>query len=204
MKIFLHISLLLLALRGFAQDIEDPLDIPPPFMIVQTGIGLQWFGETYKLYTLSAEKPFGHYWYLGLQGTFFLKNNPYDYYYSKEFLGGYELGAFAKYFLHGRFSGRKSGLYLGPEFRFGARKFQISLDNVFPLPPMPNYQTYKERTTKIMLRWGVQWQFGHATLELAAPFGMEFYNPTDYQRGLGYSNDAQFVMLPTLQLGLAF
>ncbi|MBC7775597.1 MAG: hypothetical protein H7246_09175 [Phycisphaerae bacterium] len=203
MKKFLHLPFLLLSFAGFSQDLKDPLDMPPPHVIVQTGIGLQWFGETYKLYTLSAEKPFGHFWHLGLQGTFYLKNDPDYFYYSSRFLDGFEMGGFAKYFLHGRFSGRKSGLYLGPELRFGARKFQISFDNFFPPPPQPNYQTYKERVTKIMLRWGIQWQFGHATLEVAAPFGAEFYKPSELI-GVGYSKDVQFVMLPTLQLGVAF
>lgn len=203
MKVLLCLPLLLFSFPGFTQDIRDPLDVPPPHVILQTGIGFQWFGESYKLYTLSAERPFGHFWRVGIQGTFYLQNNPDYFYSSREFLGGSEFGAYAKYFLHGRFSGRKSGLFLGPELRFGARKFQISLDNVFPPPPMPNYQAYKERVSKIMLRWGVQWQFGHATLELAAPFGVEIYRPTDLI-GLGYSSDTQFVLLPTLQLGVAF
>jgi len=203
MKVLLHLTYLLFCVPVFAQDIKDPLDAPPPRIVVQTGIGMQWFGETYKLFTLTAERPLGHYWHLGVQGTFYLSSDPDYYYYSSEFLGGYEMGGFAKYFLHGRFSGRKSGLYLGPELRMGERKFQVSLDNFFPPPPKPNYQSYKERTTKILLRWGMQWQFGHATLELAVPFGAEIYSPTELT-GLGYSNDTQFVMLPTLQFGVAF
>jgi len=186
-----------------AQTDEIP-EKPRPVVILQTGIGLQWFGETYKLYTLTAERPISPYWHLGLQGTFYLKNSPETFYYSSEFLGGFELGGFAKHFLHGRFSGRKTGLYVGPEFHVGARRFQIALDNnIFPPPLVRDYQQYQERITKIMLRWGVQWQFGHATLELAAPFGAEFYNPSEVI-GIGYSNETQFVFLPTLQMGVAF
>jgi len=203
MKVFLYLLFPLLYLPVFAQDLKDPLDVPLPRGIVQTGIGMQWFGETYKLFTLTAERPLSHFWHLGVQGTFYLSNTTNYFYYSSEFLGGFEMGGFAKYFLHGRFSGRKSGLYLGPEFRFGARRFQVSLDTDFPPPPKPNYQPYKERTTKILLRWGIQWQFGHATLDLAVPLGAEIYSPTE-TIGLRYSTDTQFVLLPTLQLGVAF
>ncbi|MFN0034283.1 MAG: hypothetical protein ACKVUS_04395 [Saprospiraceae bacterium] len=195
---------LLLALSStvpcLAQD-NDPLDTPPPRLIVQTGIGLQWFSEVYKLSSVSAERPLGHYWHVGLQGSFYFQNNE-DIFYSREFLGGYEVGVFSKYFLHGRFSGRKTGLYLGPEIRFGTRRFQTAFVNVFPPPPEPPYIAHKEKVTKILLRWGVQWQFGHANLEIAAPFGMESYNSTEAYSANG--DRKHFVILPTLQMGLAF
>ncbi len=192
-------------LSCLAQDLNDLLEKQSPKVILLTGVQIQWFGETYKLYNLSIEHPISKYWHLGLQGTFYLKNNPEYYYYSGELLGGFEMVGHAKHFLHGRFSGRKSGLYLGPEIRFGKRNFQRVEDNFFfPPPPVPNFQSYSERVTKILVRWGVQWQFGHATLELAAPFGVEFYSPTTEVLGLGYSNESQFVLLPSLQFGLAF
>lgn len=204
MKHFFTTLLLSLSptLMCFAQE-ESNLDRPLPKVIVQTGIGFQWFGENYKLYHLSAEMPYTRYWHIGVQSSWYLKEQP-NYYYYSEFLGGYELGAYSKYFLHGRFSGRKSGLFLGPEFRYGVRKFRTVLDNFFPLPPEPNYQYYEERVSKIMLRWGIQWQFKHAVLELSAPLGAEFYRPSDDAIGLGYSSDFQFVMLPSLQFGVAF
>lgn len=189
-------------LMCFAQE-ESVSERPLPKVIVQTGIGFQWFGENYKMYHLSAEIPYSRYWHLGIQSSFYLREQS-SYYYTSEFLGGYELGAYSKYFLHGRFSGRKSGLFLGPEFRYGTRKFRSSLDFTFPPPPVPNYQYYEERVTKVMLRWGIQWQFRHAVLELSSPIGAEFYRPSDDAIGLGYSREAQFVMLPSIQLGIAF
>jgi len=192
-------------LTCLAQDLDAPLKKRPPKVILLTGLQIQWSGESYKLYTLAAEHPVGNYWHLGLQGTFYLKNNPEYYYYSSNFLGGFEMGGYAKHFLHGRFSGRKSGLYIGPEIRHGYRNFQQVENNIFfPPPPVPSVQAYKERVTKLLVRWGLQWQFGHATLELAVPFGMERYSPTTEVIGLGYSAQSQFILLPTLQFGLAF
>ncbi len=202
MKHFLPVLLFAFcpALSCFAQE-EDAPEKRPPYVIIQTGIGLQWFGDPYKLSTFSIERPVEQYWHLGLQGSYYFKRNP-DYYYSNEFLSGFEIGGFAKYFLHGRLSGRKSGLYFGPEFRFGVRRFQYSNINVFPPPPIPEYIPYNENTTKLMMRWGVQWQFGHASLEIAAPFGIEIYKPNE--ASYNNSRESQFVLLPTMQLGFAF
>ena len=203
MKHLLYIVLTLLSFHSIGQDLKDPLDERPPALIVQTGIGFQWLGESYKLYTLSVERP-RDYWHLGVQGTFYLDNNSDYYYYPAEFLSGFEMSGFAKYFLHGRFSGRKSGIYLGPELRFGTRKFRLSNDIFFPAPPIPTYVPYEERITKILLRWGIQWQFGHATLELFVPFGVEHYKSTLNLNGYSNDNENRFVMLPGFQMGFAF
>ena len=133
MKNLLHLPLLLLCCSSFGQDLKDPVDLPQPQIILQTGIGLQWFGNNYKLYTLAVEPSINHFWHLGLQGSFYFRDKlRYDFS-NQDLLGGYEVGAFAKYFVHGRFSGHKSGLYFGPEFRFGSRKFQISFKTTTPL-----------------------------------------------------------------------
>lgn len=184
-----------------AQELKDPLDAPPPRIIVQTGIGLQWFAETFKMFTVSVERPIGHFWHLGLQGNKYLGLSD-EYFDYRDFLGGFEVSGFSKYFLHGRFSGRKTGLYFGPEIRFGARRYQSTSGNIFPPPPNPEFVQYKERTTKILMRWGAQWQFGHANLELTAPFGMEYFKPPlAYNLG---GHQTRFVLLPAIQLGFAF
>jgi hypothetical protein len=203
MKHFLTTILALLSFHCFGQESKDPLDQRPPILILQTGIGFQWLGDSYKLYTLSVERPKG-YWHLGVQGTVYLNSQADYYYYSTEFLSGFEMGGFAKYFLHGRFSGRKSGLFLGPELRFGTRKFRLTTDIFFPAPPVPTYLPYEERITKILLRWGIQWQFGHASLELSAPFGVETYKSTLNISGYGNNHETRFVMLPGLHMGYAF
>ena len=48
---------------------KDIMDKLPPKLIIQTGIGFQWLGDSYKLYSISAERP-RDYWHLGVQGTF--------------------------------------------------------------------------------------------------------------------------------------
>ena len=202
MKGFLYVLLFLLAIPCFAQELDDPLDAAPPQIIVQTGIGFQWFNEIYRLSTLSVERPMGHFWQTGLHSSFYFDHNP-DYYDLREFSTGFDIGVFAKYFMHGRFSGRKSGLYWGPELRFGSRRTQFYEDNVFPLPPNPIYNSYKLRTTKFLLRWGVQWKFNHAILDLSAPFGMET-SKSNAPRSFYQHNETHFVLLPTLQLGYAF
>jgi hypothetical protein len=201
MKHFLHLSFLLLSFHCLGQALMEPLDKRTPNLIIQTGIGFQWLGDGYKLYTLSAERPSG-FWHWGMQGTFYLDNSPTYYYYSGEFLGGFEMSVFSKYFLHGRFSGRKSGLFLGPELSVGVRRFQIITDIFFP--PNPNYIPYEEHVTKALLRWGVQWQFGHATLEFASPFGVEIFKSKLSLGGYSNGNETQFVLMPSLQLGFAF
>jgi hypothetical protein len=203
MKLFLQIFLLFLSLNCTAQELNELPVNHTPKLIIQTGIGFQWLGESYKLYSLSVERP-RDYWHLGVQGTFYLDNNSDYYYYPAEFLSGFEMSGFAKYFLHGRFSGRKSGIYLGPELRFGTRKFRLSNDIFFPVPPIPTYVPYEERITKILLRWGIQWQFGHATLELFVPFGVENYKSTLNLNGYSNGNENRFVMLPGFQMGFAF
>jgi hypothetical protein len=200
MKNLLIITLLLCSFSSMAQE-EDPLEKAPPRLIVQTGLGLQWFGEIYKSSSLSIEKPFGHFWHLGIQGNLFFQKSSEDFF-ATEFNDGFEIGGYAKHFLHGRLSGRKSGLYIGPDFRFGARNFQVLQTDFFPLPLIPTYYYYKESTTKILMRWGIQWQFGHANLDISAPFGIELFKTSVKVNG-NYQG-TQFVLLPTLQLGYAF
>lgn len=178
-------------------------DAPPPRLIVQTGVGLQWFGETFKNATLSIERPMGAFWHLGVQGSWLFKKSSNDFFYTYDFRNGYEIGAYTKHFLHGRFSGRKSGLYLGPEVRVGLRRFYYINFDVFPPSPQPALVTFHQRTTKFLLRWGMQWRFGqHTSLEICAPFGMEFTRATSSSDVSG--EDSQFVMLPCVLLGMAF
>lgn len=200
MKILISATFFLLSLSCLAQE-EDPLEKAPPRLIVQTGLGLQWFGEVYKSSSLSIEKPFGHFWHLGIQGNLFFQKTSEDFF-STEFEDGFEIGGYAKHFLHGRFSGRKSGLYLGPDIRFGTRNFKVLQTDFFPPPAIPTYYYYKENTTKLLMRWGIQWQFGHANLDISAPFGIELFKTS--VKVNGNYQDTQFVLLPTLQLGYAF
>ncbi len=187
-------------LSCFAQD-EASVKKRLPEVIVQTGIGSQWFGKVYKTSTLSIERPLGSFWRLGLQGWYYFNYNA-DVFSVKQLLSGYEAGFYAKHFPHKQPSGRMSGFYLGPEIRFGQRRLQATTENVLSFPPSLIHETYRERLLKFLLRLGFQWQLGHATLDLSAPLGMEIYHST--LKGYNIPKGTQFVLLPMLQLGVAF
>lgn len=179
----------------------DNLEGRPPLAIVQTGIGFQFGGETTKTFMVSIEKPYKTFWQLGFQGNLLFQQPDYGNY-GFELQNGYELGFFAKYFLHGRLSGHKTGFFLGPELRLGARNVRFIDYFVFPQPIEPTYVHYKETNSKILLGWGGQWQFGHAVLEISAPFGIEFTKSDNEY--VGSNLGTHFVILPKLLLGFAF
>lgn len=201
MKIKLSFLLLLMAFAGHAQEDSKPL-APSPFAIVQTGLQLQWFGESYRLFTISAERPASQHLSWGAQWAMFFKDNQ-DHHNTSRLFGGFEVGAYSKYFGRGRFTGHKSGFYVGPDIRFGIRRLGLETIVIFPPQPNPEYIKYKESFVKAMLRCGMQWRWGHATLDLAAPLGLEFFKSSDIN-GQAYSGDTKFVMVPALQMGLTF
>lgn len=179
----------------------DSLEVSHPRIIVMTGLGIDGSSEPYKMFCASVERPAGPYLYFGLIGCYYFEDD-FDEQGSTEFSGGYNIGGYAKYFLHGRFSGRKSGVYVGPELRFGQRRFtSFGYANLpFPFPPEIVESPYQEQTTKILVRWGLQWQFGHTCLDLAVPLGLEVYKTSGYF----YGRQTHLVIAPSFQLGIAF
>lgn len=178
---------------------ENPtLKTPRPLLIVQTGIGMQWFGQSYKLWTYSIEKPVNASCHLGFQGNLYFEEIP-DFISDIHFLGGYELGGFAKYFLKSK---HKTRFYAGPELRLGVRKYKHLQIDFFPIPPNPTYLYYRENMVKLLLRCGIQRTFGHGIVELAMPMGIEYNrsNGAPYQD----SNIRKFKIMPMLQMGVAF
>lgn len=178
---------------------ENPLpETPRPRIIVQTGIGMQWIGKPYKLWTYSIEIPESATCHLGFQGNLYFEEIP-EFVSDLHFLGGYELGGFAKYFLKSK---HKTRVYAGPELRLGVRKFKYLPLDFFPLPTPPTYLHYQENIVKLLLRCGIQRSFGHGILELAMPMGIEF-NRTNSAP----NQDAivkKFRIMPMLQMGVAF
>ncbi|MBC7774735.1 MAG: hypothetical protein H7246_04790 [Phycisphaerae bacterium] len=216
MKHFLPALFLTLTpiLNCLAQDIQDRPQNRSPKLIVQTGLGLQLRGELYKFSVLSIETPLDDFWQVGIQGSHVFpkpNNNGYSFGGSDydKFLGGFEVGSFAKFFLHGKYSGRKSVLYCGGEIRFGAIQSGGQLyGDLFP-----TVYTYKttQRTQKYLVRWGTQWRFGrYAILEVALPFGWQHSEFTSKTTENGVeripppTRNGKFVILPTFQLGVAF
>lgn len=196
---FLFSMLCLSFSRVEAQDIEDPSARKPYQVVVQTGIALQWFDEQFKCFTLSAERPLNLYNHVGMQANFFFPNDNYDY---RDITGKtYEVGVFAKCFLHGRLTGRRSKTYIGPDMRWGSRVYKsTSFDN----QPIE----VKASTFKFMSRIGWQYHFGPAVLELALPFGFEKENFKDeYASNSSYFSfydSSWFVAAPLFSLGIGF
>ncbi|HAD11961.1 MAG TPA: hypothetical protein DCF33_05930 [Saprospirales bacterium] len=196
--LILLLSLLFLSGRVIAQDTDQEKE--KPFLVILTGIGVQWFDVGRKLTSLSIERPLNANVHFGLQGSYYFPKSA-DYYGFLMHDNGFEAGLYLKYFLHGRFSGRKSGLYLGPEIRFGKQKFRYVNDIFFPLPPSPDMIQGSSTDFKLAFRWGIQRQIGHAVLELACPIGVAFVQ-SDYEQA--YENGGKFIMMPLFQLGYAF
>jgi hypothetical protein len=201
---FLFAMLALSALTARAQ----PAPVPKPWRaIVQTGIALQWFNPNFRTALFSVERPRGLYQCYGVQLNIHSPQPYYDDLYQQEMLRGYEVGFFGKYFLHGRLTGRNSGFFLGPDFRFGKRVVRENFSNTFP-PSPEEYRERDERAFKILLRWGVQWRFGrHALLELNAPLGIEHRKIArfgSFGTVSGYQTAGSLVLLPALQLGVGF
>ena len=188
---------------------------PSQRVIMMTGVGVQ-LSSSYgnQCVLLSVETPVGDFWHLGVQGGQFISDvlyvpssrNAGSFF---NFRGGYEVGGFSKYFLHGRLSGQKSAFYWGPEIRLGTLHSEGEYYGDFSAS---NYIVKNTRHTKqYLIRWGFQWRTDrHFVCELALPLGWEYSKSITrgFENGVEltpsvYKYD-QFVMLPSLQLGFAF
>jgi len=194
-----------------AQDIPDPDAVPQPKVIALAGLTTQWFDPRFKGSSFALERPVNRYYHVGIQANFFspgLLNNNGFFSGSAQGIsldpGTFEVGLYYKCFFHGRLSGRKSNIYLGPDIRFGIRKYRD--DYIFSGVQTP----FKGRTTKYLVRLGMQWKIGNAILEVNLPMGVEA-EKTDQERpsndpfGYYYTdlNGSRFVMLPSFSLGYA-
>ncbi|MEO6758514.1 MAG: hypothetical protein ABIO24_03600, partial [Saprospiraceae bacterium] len=104
-----------------AIDLPDPALTPQPAMILLGGLSPEVGGEHYRTVFLSTEHPFNPYHHIGLQYTYFLPKPANTYGNRSLEKGGYDLGLYSKFFLHGRLSGRISNLYLSPQLRIGRK-----------------------------------------------------------------------------------
>lgn len=188
---------------------------PSQRVIMMTGVGVQFSrSDGNQCVLLSVETPVGNFWQLGIQGGQFIDDvlyvpssrNAGSFF---NFRGGFEVGCFSKYFLHGRFSGQKSAFYWGPEIRLGTLHSEGEYyGDFFPaIYSIKNTQHSKQ----YLIRWGFQWRIErHFVCELAIPLGWEYSKSITrgFENGVEltpsvYKYD-QFVMLPSLQLGFAF
>ncbi len=196
-------------------ELIDPTTLPQPKLIVLAGLLTQWTEPTFKAASFALERPVNIYHHVGIQANVFVPGFINNSYYSFFFPGSgtprqglalepgsFEVGVYYKSFFHGRFTGRKSSLYIGPDLRFGWRNYTD--DYVFNGVRTP----FKGRTTKYLARLGAQHSFGNALIEVTLPIGIEHEkntrivtnnNPFDYY----YEdlNGRRFVMLPSISLG---
>ena len=194
MRCFLLPVWCLLVLRLNAQGIADPSEVKPYRAIVQTGIALQWFDKQYKSFTLTVERPLNLYNHIGVQANLFFSDDPFEY---RSISGdSYEVGVFAKCFFHGRFTGRRSKTYIGPDIRFGRREYNNS--GFFGDPSFRQSAT----TFKFMARFGWQFHLGPAVVELALPIGVEKERLEETIFFSGKSNNNWFIMAPGISLGI--
>lgn len=185
-------------------DLPDPALAERPQVVVLSGISTEGGGDgAFQSFFLSAECPVGAYQHVGLQyGTYLPDEN--NYYVSLR-EGGYEIGLFSKFFLHGRLSGRRSHLYYGPQLRFGVRKMTYgrTFNSIFPGNNAP--YDYQVNTTKVLLCLGGQYTLGHGVFEWSLPVGVEYERsnlPASIdQYGFGSGNRRHFILLPGIALG---
>ena len=193
---------------GFSQSVQETKASRFPHFSVNVGIGYQWFSNLNRFGSLSIEIPIQQYQHLGFRiNKVFDGNSPsFDYYNETISPGSFEIGFYGKYFLHGRFTGRKSGFFMGPDIRFGVRKYVVDFYDNTTGQVYPVKENHK--TSKLMLGWGIQWHFGqHAILEIAAPIGFENIRfPARNVFGFGYDTRSHntLVILPSLTFGIGF
>lgn len=173
-------------------------------VILGTSIGFQWGAQAFKYGTLNLDVPLDEYRNLSLQFTkvYGRTTQTFDYY-GLEMKDGFEIGLAGKFFLHGRFTGHKSGFFVGPDIRYGSRTYEGLAYN--PLTFNYDRSTTSFKQTKLMLSWGMQWHFGKYTIfSLSAPIGYEAVSGKATFNTY-YSSPAEnsIVVLPTLMLGIA-
>ncbi|HMX41727.1 MAG TPA: hypothetical protein PKD78_15420 [Saprospiraceae bacterium] len=189
----------------------DHLSQPMPRLILQVGLANQWIDPSFHTVFSSVEWAAKRYHHVGLQYVMYVPAYLSSSY--TNFLtgavrqgltvepGSFEVSFFSKHFFHGRFTGRKSSIYIGPELRFGQRKY--TEDYIFDGVRTP----FQGRTVKVLTRLGMQRRIGNAVLELALPMGIEREkNDRPSTQSYIYQdlNGRRLVLLPTISLGYSF
>jgi hypothetical protein len=202
--ISLFILPLFLPALFFAQTPQHIRQAQPVRVVLMTGLGYQTLTFPNRFAFFQAEVPVNDYFRVcGRYSANFLA--PSDITANFVSGSGYDVGAGLKFFAQGRFTGRKSGVFIGPELKFGVirRTFSIFDPNTF----QPSERAFSRRSWQLLFNWGTQFRFGkHTVLEIAMPFGL-LYNyertempQTDPGDGLKQAN---FIILPHLALGIA-
>lgn len=193
---------ILLSAQTVANDLPDPALEKQPEIILLSGISWEGSDNLYRTFFLSAERPFGVYHHAGLLFSSYLpRRNNYSYYNDPNLeKGGYEVGLFSKFFLHGRLTGRRSHLYYGPQMRFGQRRITY-YDGYTNNGTTFNYRV---STTKFLFCLGGQYRLGHAALEWSLPIGLEYARTSAIGSIADSFVDTHLSTLPSISLGFRF
>ena len=198
-------------------ELVDPMSLPQPKLIALAGLTTQWFDPNLKAASFALERPVNIYHHLGIQANMIVPGFLEKTYYYFTFPGGtttrqglavesgsFEVGIYYKSFFHGRLTGRKSSIYIGPDIRFGWRRYTD--DYLFNGVRTP----FKGQTTKFLVRLGAVHKIGKALIEVNLPIGAE--NEKDsrgktlvdpFGNGSGSLSGRRYVMLPSISLGYA-
>ncbi|MBL7827963.1 MAG: hypothetical protein JNJ57_15140 [Saprospiraceae bacterium] len=176
---------------------------------VSNGIGVQWFERGNTSWMAALEYHPTDFVHIGaIYNKFFEEYyENYDNYNPAVGPGSFEAGLYVKSFFKGRFTGRKSGLYIGADCRYG--KLKSSFLQYRFLTGGVDTIAYTSTTAKVMVKWGVQWWVGkRAVIELTAPWGIEYarepyiYSQDGYP--IKFKTRNGFVILPALLIGFNF
>lgn len=196
MRRFFLLLLYLFSSNLNAQLTDDPSAVKPYRAVLLTGIELHEFDKQFKAFSLALERPLNLYTHIGVQGNIFFGDGPFEYRSIKN--NSFEAGIYAKCFFHGRFTGRRSKTYLGPDFRYGKRTYNPSVLSSFD--PLERTAT----TLKLMLRIGWQYHLGPAILEISLPIGYEKERFRGSDIFFAETSNNWFVAAPGFSLGIGF
>lgn len=174
-------------------------DSIPRHIVITTGMGYQVLLNSTPIFLVAAEAPIRHHWHIGVLANYYYVNSSAEYTNYAQGNGlvvGKEYGVYAKYRV---LKFRRSFFYVGPEIRFGHRKYRqpIIYDdfslNAFNLSPLI-------KTTKFLLQTGIQWQFKHAILEFSSSMGWDRHIAP---AGVTLLNNKRLMFQPNLRIGIA-
>lgn len=205
----LKISLLCL-LFAFTANLyaQEPGSFRRPKITLLNGFSGQLTGGGTRSYQASADAWLADYTHIGVQYNYIFPDNGYNYYdnFNGQLQeGSFQMGFHLKYFLHGKYTGRKSGIYFGPEFRFGTLK-QKQIYYIYTPVYSEQTRTASIRSTAVLMRIGKQWNFGKRVVaEINLPFGLDYRKRPLYagsgNQVTGYVNENFFTFLPAVLLG---
>jgi hypothetical protein len=172
-----------------------------PNLILQFGTNTELGNGFIKSFLVSAETSIGAFNNVGIQynSIFPSFSNTQD---AIE-KNGYEFGVFTKYFPHGHLTRKRSNYFFGVDLRKGAFSKSGRTDIY---DPSSTYYTSNYKSTKVMVKMGLQWRIKFIVFEISLPMGINWlsYN-TQYANSSNtdnYNSDTNFSIIPTFQFGI--